>query len=147
MMKSIYLLCVLMIAIAVACSEKELGSEDVQDCSTIYCTDDLRWIAVKLVDPSGKPVALDRMKVTRLADGKDLTRTYPNEEWNIHRRLGNYPVTGDIDWEHIPSFKHTKLRFQGYIGNREVVKADYVVTFDCCHISLVAGERELVVRP
>ncbi|HWK59213.1 MAG TPA: hypothetical protein VNQ80_17855 [Parapedobacter sp.] len=38
-----------------------------------------------------------------------------------------------------------KLRFKGYIGKREVVRSDYVVTFDCCHIALVAGERELVV--
>lgn len=145
MMKRIYFLCVLLTAITLSCGETELGSEPVQDCSTVYCTYDLRWIAVKLVDQSDAPVALDRMKVTRVADGKDLTRAYPSEEWNTFRRLGSYPVTGDIDHEHIPKFKHTKLRFQGYIGKREVVRSDYVVTFDCCHIALVAGERELVV--
>ncbi len=144
-MKRISVLYALLIAIILSCSEKELGSEEVQDCSTVYCTYELRWISVKLVDQSGKPVALDRMEVSRVADGKDLTRTYHSEEWNTFRRLGSYPVTGDIDHEHIPKFKHTKLRFQGYIGKREVVRSDYMVTFDCCHIALVAGERELVV--
>lgn len=102
---------------------------------------------MKLVHQSGKPVALDRMKVTRVADGKNLTKSYPNDEWNRFRQLGRYPVIGDNDSDHIPKFKHTKFRFQGYVGNREVVKADYVVTFDCCHIALVSGEQELVVRP
>ena len=145
-MKKIALLYTLLIAVTLSCSKRELGSEEVQDCSTVYCTFDLRWITVKLTDQSGNPVALDRMKVTRVADGKDLTRTYYNEEWNTFRRLGSYPITGDVDSKRIPRFKHTKLRFQGYIGNRQVIKADYVVTFDCCHISLVSGERELVVN-
>jgi len=145
-MKRIAILYALLIAATLSCSKRELGNEEVQDCSTVYCTYDLRWISVKLVDQSDKHVKLDRMKVTRVADGKDLTRTYHSEEWNTFRRLGSYPVTGDLDREYIPQFKHTKLRFQGYIGNREVVKANYVVTFDCCHISLVSGEQELVVR-
>ncbi|WP_257667034.1 hypothetical protein [Parapedobacter tibetensis] len=144
-MKRINILCALLIAVTLSCSKRELGSEEVQDCSTVYCTEELRWIAVKLVDQSGEPVILDRIKVTRVADGKDLTKTYHSDEWYTHRRLGSYPIASDIDHEHIPQFKHTKLRFQGYIGNREVVKADYVVTFDCCHIALVSGELELVV--
>lgn len=146
-MKRIAILYALSIAITLSCSKRELGSEEIQDCSTVYCTYELRWISVKLVDPAGRRVALDRMKVTRVADGKDLTRAYPDEEWNIFRGLGSYPVTGDFDRDHIPLFKHTKVRFQGYIGNREVVKADYVVTFDCCHIALVSGEQEVVVYP
>ena len=55
-------------------------------------------------------------------------------------------MIGDNDREHIPIFKPTKLRFQGYVDNREVIKADYMVSFNCCHIGLVSGERELVVR-
>ncbi|WP_379024818.1 hypothetical protein [Parapedobacter deserti] len=133
------------ITITLSCSEKELGNEAILNCKSVPCTYELRWIAVKLVDQSENPVALDRMKVTRVADGKDLTKTYHSDEWNTFTRLGSYPVTGDNDHGDIPKFKHTKLRFQGYIGNREVVKGDYVVTFDCCHIALVSGERELVV--
>lgn len=144
-MKRIYLLCALLTAITLSCSKKELGSEEVQDCSTVYCSYDLRWIAVKLVDQSGDPVILDRIKVTRLADGKELTEMYDSSQRESFLRLGSYPIAGDIDREHIPSFKHTKLRFQGYIGKREVVNADYVVTFDCCHIALVSGDVELVV--
>lgn len=145
MKRIIYFLCALLTTITLSCSETELGSEPVQDCSTVYCTYDLRWIAVKLVDQSGTPIALDRMKVTRVADGEDLTRTYLSEQWNTFRSLGSYTIAGDLDREHIPSFKQTKLRFQGFIDDREVVKADYVVTFDCCHISLVSGDVELTV--
>ncbi|MGV3764396.1 hypothetical protein [Parapedobacter sp.] len=145
-MKRIAILYALLTTVTLSCNKRELGSEQVQDCSTVACTEDLRWITVKLVDHAGKPVALDKMKVTRVADGKDLTRTYPSEEWNTFRRLGSYPVTGDIDHAYIPKFKHTKIRFQGYIGKREVVRSDYVVMFGCCHIALVSGERELIVE-
>lgn len=142
-MKRINLIGLLLVAFTLSCSKVELTGEE-HGCDKVDCTYDLRWISVKLVDPSGKPVALDRTKVTRISDGKDLTKTYTNDQWSIFKSLGSYPVTSDIDDEHIPKFKHTKVRFQGYIGNREVVKADYVVTFDCCHISLVSGELELV---
>ena len=145
-MKRIAILYALLIAITLSCSKRELRSDDIQNCSVVNCTNELQSITVKLVDQSGNPVALDRMKVTRVADGKDLTRTYHSEDWNTFRRLGSYPVTGDFDDKYFPKFKHAKLRFQGYIGNREVVKADYVVTFGCCHIALVSGERELVVQ-
>ena len=146
-MKTRLILCVLVIAVTLSCSKSELVSEEVQDCSTVYCTYDLRWISVKLVDQSGEPVALDRMKVTRVSDGKDITRAHHSEEWSTFRRLGTYPIISDIDRGDIAQFKHTKLRYHGYNGNREVVKANYVVTFDCCHISLISGERELVVTP
>ena len=146
MMKRITILYALLTAITLSCSKRELMNEEVQDCKSVPCTYELRWISVKLVDQSDNPVALDRMKVTRLADGEELTRTYDSSQWAVFRKLGSYPVSGDLDADKIPPFKHTKLRFQGYIGNREVVKADYVVTFDCCHINLVSGDVELVVR-
>ena len=136
----------MLITLALSCSKGELGSEEVQDCSNVNCTEQLAWITLKLIDESGNPVALDRMKVTSMSDGKDLTKTYHPEEWDAARRLGSYAVTGDIDDRYFPKFKHVKLRFQGYIGKRELVKADYVVAFGCCHIGLVSGERELMVR-
>lgn len=144
-MKRIQLLYALLIAATLSCSKKEMADVLEQDCSTVNCTFDLQWIVVKVVDRSDAPVALDRMKITRLSDGRDLTRTYPDEEWNAFRRAGSYPITGDIDDKHIPLFEHTKLRFQGFIGSREVLNADYVVTFDCCHIGLVSGEQTLTV--
>jgi len=146
-MKRIIIVYALLIVVALACSKKELGSEDVQDCSNVNCTMELRWVTVKLIDESGNPVALDRMKVTSMADGKDLTRPHDNEDWNAFRRLGSYPITSDSDYKYFPKFKHVKLLFQGYIGKREVVKADYVVAFGCCHIGLISGERELTVHP
>ncbi len=117
-----------------------------QDCTSMACTKELRWVTVKVTDRSGQPAALDKVKVTRQSDGKDLTRTYPREEWQVFRKLGSYAITGDLDEKYIPRFKRTKLRFQGYVGNREVVNAEYVVTFDCCHISLVSGETKLTVK-
>lgn len=144
-MKRIYLLYALLIAATLSCSKSEMPDMEEQDCSTVFCTYDLRWIGVKVVDRSGLPIALDRMKITRMSDGRDLTRTYHAEEWNTFKKLGRYPITGDVDAKHIPRFKYTKVRFQGYVGNREVLKSDYVVTFDCCHIALVSGKQELTV--
>lgn len=144
-MKGIAILYVLLITTMLSCSKRELNSEAIVDCSTVQCTYDLRWITLRLVDQLGNAVAIDRMKVTHVADGKELTRAYESNRWEAFRRLGSYPIFGDLDADKIPRFKHTKLRFQGFIGNREVVNADYTVAFDCCHISLVAGETELVI--
>ncbi len=141
-----YFVLTLGVAFTLSCERRELESMEEQDCALVPCTEELRWVTVKVTDRSGQPVALDKVKVIRQSDGKDLTRTYPREEWQVFRKLGSYAITGDLDEKHIPQFKRTKLRFQGYVGNREVVKADYVVTFDCCHISLVSGELELTVR-
>jgi len=38
------------------------------------------------------------------------------------------------------------LVFKGYINEEEVASAEYVVTADCCHISLVSGNTDIIIE-
>lgn len=116
------------------------------DCESVACTEVFMSVQVKVKDPEGNPVALDSFKVTRLPGNEDFTREYEDETWNLFRQSGSYPIADDSDDRRLPRHTNIGLRFQGYIGSREVVNADYIVTFDCCHISLVSGNTELVVE-
>lgn len=144
-MKRIFLFYLFLIAFTISCSKKESGAENKQDCGKVACNEMLQSIDVSIVDQNDEPVALDRLKVTRIMDRKDITREYNDHEWNIFRQLGRYPLVGDNDEKYIPAFKNTSLRFQGYIGDHQVVLANYIVTFGCCHIELVSGKLNLTV--
>ena len=145
-MKKVRSLCMLSVVLALSCDKATLTDEEMEKCRDVFCTAEVRTIEVNVVDESGDPVALDRIKVTRTADGKDLTETYTDDKWAAFQQLGSYPLINDGHQRDVPKFRDTDIRFQGYIGNREVVSADYVATFDCCHIALVSGEQELVVN-
>lgn len=117
-----------------------------QACREVACLEFFATIHINVVDQAGDPVELDRVKVSRIADGFDMTSNYENGSWEIARKTGMYILADDGDEARLPRFEDTRLRFQGFIGNQEVVNAEYVVTFDCCHISLVSGEQKLVVK-
>lgn len=115
-------------------------------CESAMCTDMLVTISAKVVDNQGKPVALTQTKVTRLSNGEVLTNPFAKEDWRLYQQYGNYPIVSDLHDKVLPKFKKIPVRFQGYIGSKEVINTIYTVAFDCCHISLISGEREIVVR-
>jgi len=116
-----------------------------QSCESVACTEIFMSVSVKVMDRDGNPVALDSFKITRLPDNEDLTREYDDHAWNAFGQYGTYPIANDADDSRLPRHTDITLKFQGYIDGNEVVNADYVITFDCCHISLVSGDMELVV--
>lgn len=121
-------------------------TESKGDCGSVACIEVFMSVGVKVIDTEGNPVALDSIKVTRLPSNEDLTREYDDETWSLFRQQGSYPIADDSDNNRLPRHTDISLKFRGYVGSREVANADYVITFDCCHISLVSGEQELVVR-
>jgi hypothetical protein len=120
-------------------------TEPKGDCGSVACTEVFMSVGVKVIDREGNPVALDRIQITRLPGNEDLTREYDDETWRIFTQQGSYPIADDSDGGRLPRHTDIKLNFRGYIGSREVANADYVVTFDCCHINLVSGNTELVI--
>ncbi len=131
----------LLLATVLSCKEgNERACEDAA-CFAVFYT-----LNLTIVDEAGDPVQLDRTKVSRIPDGLDITRQYADDDWETARDAGIYVLADDGDGRRLPRFRDTRLRFQGYIGNQEVVNADYVVTFSCCHISLVSGETKLTVK-
>lgn len=140
-MKSIAYILLVFIA-ALSCDK----TESKKDCGPVACTEVFMSVGAKVTDTEGNPVALDSIEVTRLPGKEDFTREYDDETWSIFTQQGSYPIADDSDGNRLPRHTDIGLKFRGYIGSREVVNADYVVTFDCCHISLVSGNTELVVE-
>jgi len=55
-----------------------------------------------------------------------------------------YPIYND-SYVGVMRFENRALVFKGFIDNQEVVTANYVVTSDCCHVSLVSGNVEIIL--
>ncbi|SKB36149.1 hypothetical protein SAMN05660226_00895 [Parapedobacter luteus] len=145
-MKKIVVSCLLLAtAVLLSCSvREEAGAKADTSCEGVMCTEQFVTLSVTVVDSKSAPIALDRIKVTRLSDGRELTAG-DNSEWETARQQGMYRLADDGDEDAVPRFEETKLRFEGFINGNLVATGDYVVTYDCCHISLVSGEQELVI--
>jgi hypothetical protein len=143
--RSVYVLLIALAVMVLSCSKIEKPGTDDSSCERVDCTEIFMHITVRVADLSNRPIALDRIKVIRIPDGKDMTHVYDSHEWMMAAQSGSYMLANDMDSSHLARHKHTKLRFFGYIGNREVVKEDYIVSSDCCHIALVSGQQELII--
>ncbi|MFC3199352.1 hypothetical protein ACFOET_17145 [Parapedobacter deserti] len=150
MMKKLSVFYLLMTTMAMSCAERTANDTDGTDdtsCEDVMCTFQFETITVKVVDGDGAPVTLDSIKVTRVSDKQDLTAGSTGIEGTFMHEPGVYMLADDgYDADAIPRFEETELHFEGFIGDSRVVSGDYMVTYDCCHISLVSGERELIVR-
>ncbi|ODS82148.1 MAG: hypothetical protein ABS46_09610 [Cytophagaceae bacterium SCN 52-12] len=111
----------------------------------VICTEIFMTVSVQLKDKNGAPVRLDSFRVTRLPEGQNITPAYTGQQLDSYRDYGTYPVATDSDDSLFPKFTPTRVLFEGFIGEREVVSAEYVVKFDCCHVEWVSGERSIVV--
>jgi hypothetical protein len=116
-------------------------SDKKSDCSNIFCSQEFRIITVLIRHASDSTAfILTDYKVFRVSDNKDLTlvnNTFPEN-------AGYYPLVDDSDFKLLRNI-NTEIEFQGYSGNNQVVKKRFVVTADCCHVSLVTGESVIYI--
>ena len=131
--------------LAMACVKKTDVEKHPCD-QPVMCTEIFMTVSVQLKDKNGAPVRLDSFRVTRLPEGKNITPEYSGQQLDSYRNYGSYPVATDSDDSRFPKFTPTRVLFEGFIDEREVVSAEYVVKFDCCHVEWVSGERDIVVR-
>jgi hypothetical protein len=58
----------------------------------------------------------------------------------------SYVVIDDNNMKDLTKNVNTTVDFKIYKGNAVVKKVQYVVTADCCHISKVSGDTEIIVE-
>ncbi|MEH6680821.1 MAG: hypothetical protein V7724_09750 [Sediminicola sp.] len=114
------------------------------DCGTTACTQEFRTLVVTITDSEDLAVALDEYRVTEVATGKDITIESADHQWDQYRENGEYPLFSDA-YSQIYQNQEVGIRFIGYIDGEEVVRADYTVGADCCHIFLVDGDTTLEI--
>jgi hypothetical protein len=126
-----------------ACSGDDEGNPT--DCpSNTACTLDFRTLMVTITDSDDRPVVLDDYMVTEVATGKDITIEPTDYQWEQFREDGEYPLFSDQYSQEYQN-QEVEIRFIGYVDGEEVVRADYTVGADCCHIHLVEGDTSIQI--
>lgn len=123
------------------CSDK--GEEQTPNCLNAVCTEEFRTITVSVKDMNGTAVALDSFKVV-LSNGDDVTLDTSGSDYDWMIKNGTYPLFSD---KYVAKYRNKELEinFQGYVDDRLLVDSDYVVGVDCCHVTLLEGETDIVI--
>jgi hypothetical protein len=110
--------------------------EKKSDCANVACTQEFRSITILIKHISDSSAfILTTYKVLRVSDNKDITHS----NIGIFENLGYCPLVDDTDRDMLRN-SDVEIEFQGYVGDTLVIKKRFVVTADCCHVSLVSGE-------
>ena len=137
-----YLFGLLIVLLVSNCNESEV--EDQPDCTNIICTEEYRTITVNVRGKDGNAVALDRFTVMVLPNETDITPDWSDNEIDLMSKNGIYPLFSD-KYSNTYRNKQIEINFKGYIGDKQVLDADYTVGADYCHVFLVDGETNLIV--
>ncbi|WP_299317996.1 hypothetical protein [uncultured Maribacter sp.] len=127
----------------VACNNNDDAEQ--QDCSETICTLNFVTITVNIKDASGEAIALDSYVVIDNATGEDLASDLNGEEYQYLKEQGFYPIISDANRVQYQNSTAT-LTFKGVIDNEEVINETYEVGADCCHVSLINGNNEIVLE-
>ncbi|WP_424003719.1 hypothetical protein [Maribacter sp. IgM3_T14_3] len=127
----------------VACNDKDDAEQ--QDCAETICTLNFVTITVSVKDASGEAIVLDTYMVIDNATVKDLAADLNGEEYQYLKEQGFYPILSDANRIQYQNTTAT-LTFKGFIANEEVINEVYEVGADCCHVSLISGNTEIVLE-
>jgi hypothetical protein len=133
-MKHLFIFCLLAVIIS-GCDR-----DNKTDCAGI-CSDEFRIINVSIKRSSdNSTVVLTSFKVIRVSDSKDIT---PGKSL-IPEDYGFYPLVDD-NYQGMLRNRNVEVEFQGYSNNTLIVSKRFIVTADCCHVSLVSDESVIYI--
>jgi hypothetical protein len=118
-------------------------SDSVQqiDCTSAPCTTIYMSITVTIKHKTDTTLYhLTDYKVIQVSNNSDVTPKHDN----LSGYSGYYSLAddGNID---LFKFKNVEVEFTGYVNNSIVIQKRFIVTADCCHISLVEGNVSLFI--
>lgn len=118
--------------------------ENNEGCGNAVCTAIYISLNVNVVDSTNEPVALDSYTVTDTQNNRNLPPDLSADTFENMQANGRYVFFSDF-WLEDYRNESTVLRFTGFLNGTEVVATELEVNADCCHVSLVSGEVDLVV--
>ena len=137
----LYVIVIIALLLSTSCNnDDDSNSGCFEDtlCTLIFVT-----IDVSVVDNNQNPVALDSFQVINRTDGSDFTLQLSDIEFELAQQNGRYPIAND---NNVEANQQLELEFKGFINNEEVITSNYIVGADCCHVSLILGDIELVLE-
>lgn len=128
------------ILILFSCLLIDCDNDSKFDCTFVPCTDIFKMLVITIKHESDSSAySLTNYKVIRVSDGKDFTLTN-----DLPLNQGYYPITNDTKKD-IFINKNVELEFSGYLIDNLVIQKRFIVTADCCHISLIDGDSEFYI--
>ncbi len=121
------------------------NNDEANNCEEIACTLEFRTIVVHVENPGGIPVALDDFKVINQENQMDITREVSVVEFEMMQENGTYSLFGDEFTQEYQN-KEIEIQFIGIIDGEEIVRSDYKVGADCCHVYFVSGNLTLIIE-
>lgn len=127
------------------CSDKDDNDYGI-DCGQLACTEQFVTIMVSVEDQTGTPVALNSFGVTIIDTEEDITREVNDDEYEIMKTSGSYPLFGD-EYSNTYQKKTVGVNFKGFDeDDQEIVSVDFKVGADCCHVYLAEGKTTIITE-
>lgn len=116
-----------------------------KDCpKDLMCTMDYRMITIKISHKEGLWFQLDSVGVYFTDQPTKSLYLGALSDATINSYSYHYLLAEDGNMSQVQR-NGTKITLVGYKNNNQVVKQDYLVGHDCCHIQLISGPKEIIV--
>lgn len=106
------------------------------ECKDVVCTEVFKSITIKIIDSQNLPVLLDSYKTIKDSNNETFTIA------DSFSGDGIYTIIDDSH-KHKTATSGSTFIFEGTKNNVVVVSEEFVITKDCCHISLKSGKTEI----
>lgn len=115
------------------------------DCNQQPCTKTYNHLTVSVRDQQGdENVQLDEYFTIHLATGDTISLMGSAHEEEMRRQVGRYPVVSDSQMKIIDDCGEVFL-FVAEKDGKTVIREEYTVFKDCCHVSEIHGNTEVIV--
>lgn len=118
-----------------------------KDCpKDLLCTMDYKMIVIDVKEEEEGYFYLDSVGVfyTEQPSRNFYLKSY--EEMITEQSGFGLLLAEDANMMHIER-KGTKLTMVGYKAGKEVFRQNYIVGHDCCHVVLLSGPKEILLKP
>lgn len=108
---------------------------------TLVCTEELRILTVEVNDINNMPVELDSSY--SIHESASVHSFDSNDSGFITE--GTYTLWTDVEMDLIKR-KGSEIIFEGWLNNEKVVSEVFTIGHDCCHIELLDGTSEIIIK-
>ena len=85
----------------------------------------------------------DSFSLVNTENGKDMTVSISTPGLEMAQEQGQYPLIND---QSLDLNQELQVQFKGFQNKEQVVSSTYTIQKDCCHVSVTAGNLQLILN-